>query len=232
MVAACNQCPTSTNGIVWYKFSGDPHWRFYKPPSFPFSYTYDPIGGGNYKLKFLKKEQGAQAINPLFEFVEVGSRGNYLGTFNASAAVQPYLYGDLSTLQIVPDATNRFWQVSGLDACGNRSVYKGLFKGTSGVSTTPLGVYGGAAYSGSRALTDTIYPISPRPIANIFASCPACPHYWDTLMKEFTGVGIPSIQITCGSDACPPNTDCECDCQVGFKCCYDALGNPLYIAQV
>jgi hypothetical protein len=226
MVAVCGQCPGATKAIVWYKFS-DGIWRSYKPTTFPFSYEYVAVGGGNYKLSFWKQEPGAQAINPLFEFIEVGSRGQYLGTFNASAAVQPYLYGDLSTLQIVPDSTNRFWQVSGLDACGNRSVYKSLFKGTTGVTTTPLGVYGGAAYSGSRALTDTIYPVSPRPITNLFASCPGCIHVWDKKIFEITGSGIPQLQISCTGNICPPDAVCECDCGAEV-CCWNDRGIPIY----
>lgn len=230
MVAVCNQCPSVTQGIVWYKFPNDTVWRYYKPAVFPFSYVYDPIGGGQYKLKFLKPEPGAQATYPLFSFDEVNSRGSYLGTFNASAAQTPFFYGDLSTFTFAPDSTNRFWQVRGLDACGNYFA-KTLYKGTTGVTTTPLGVYGGAPYSGSRALTSSITPVSPRYINNQFANCPACPHFWDSLMKEFTGIGIPQISITCGKDACPPNTACECDCTPTDICCHDANGIPLYIAQ-
>lgn len=225
MVAFCNQCSGAAKAIVRFKFV-DGIWRSYRPTTFPFSYEYVAVGGGNYKLSFWKQEPGAQAINPLFEFVQVTSRGVPSGVFNASAAVQPYLYGDLSTLQIVPDSTNRFWQVSGLDACGNRH-QKTLYKGTTGVTTTPLLVYGGAPYAGSGAFTDTIYPVSPRPITNLFANCPGCLHPWDRKIFEITGVGIPQLQISCTGKLCPPETVCECDCGKEV-CCYGANGKPIY----
>jgi hypothetical protein len=241
MVAACNLCPTGSNGIVWFKWANESYWRYYKPLAFPFSFVIDPIGGGQYRLKFLKPELGGRAfqINFTYDRYTSGSIA-YIGTYFASVRwtdiAGGYFFGNSNSgndIQIGLGDDGRFWRVSGKDQCGNFTLKTSI---RDGISPTSYTLYN-ADYT---ALANPAFTYRARNIqvnsfiyhSTLRANCPGCPHPWDTKLKEFTGVGSPQISMSCNGDSCPPNTDCECDCQPGYKCCYDANGNPLYIAQI
>ncbi len=253
MPAICNLCPSSTKGIVWFKFSNRP-WLSYTPTTFPFAYQTIDNGDGSYTLTFYRRPiitQRRWSVSFSYNNAETGQ------TYNAILAIQGgfsgFAYGDATKPEITISVLSGAWQ-PGFQTCNNRcicdtyyvasvkdkcgNVSTGELRNTasagtasSGTKIHPVSSTCQAGFQstdrGAKASSAPTYSATLQNFNSTTDSCSACPSGWELDTGNITGTGNPQIQITCGSKVCPPTTHCQCDCN-GEVCCFDIDGNPIF----
>jgi hypothetical protein len=251
MSAVCNLCPTSTKGIVWFKFVDKP-WISYKPTTFPFAYETIDNGNGTWTLKFYRRPtiQPRRWI-PRISWIHAET-GN---TFQANFLLfNGFVYGDANEPYIkirmvngayasgAPNCNGRcvcdeYWVVDIKDKCGNIFTRDLLnpFTITAANSNTRIHQLNSScqlnyrpADGGAKSASAPFISSQVLQPYNVTAdTCGDCPSGWELENFIVTGQGNPQIQITCGADKCPPDS-CECDCGAEVCCWNGVTGTPIY----